>query len=402
MRILFYLPVVTELWFDHVLAPLIRAAAKDAEVHVIVPPLWSMTGITARQLAGCADLTEVHWHILDGEDHPSYRMTPAAPDALVDFVGRIDPDYTFCRSADVTTPGRFPGQVRYLMEGGFPPLPPDGAPRWGYAMVQGPNLFDHGFLPDLDERRNAWLDEQIAPVWNILQARYHHVGDRRSYLAEAGLPTDRKIIAVPLEYDAPDNFFDKVHSVDASNDRFVATLANQIDDDFLLAVTIHPVQEKLRSAVVDRIAAMDRNKVRIVRAPGDGAGGVTRLLIQHCDGVVLRDSKSFVNAAFFAKPLLRLSRFASADWLRAYTDVPTFLEALRSGTARSADDADVRTWFAYHYANNAFPVGDPDMTLADLLDRANRPCNPARWQAHLDRHRACFDAWIASHALEPA
>ncbi len=44
MHVLFYLPVVTPWWFDNIVAPLIRAAASDARVSVLVPPLWRGTG----------------------------------------------------------------------------------------------------------------------------------------------------------------------------------------------------------------------------------------------------------------------------------------------------------------------------------------------------------------------
>ncbi len=76
MRVLFYLPVVTPWWFDAIVAPLIRAAARDAHVSVMVPPLWRNTGIGPEQLAGCGDLDQVDWHILDGDDHPARRRRP--------------------------------------------------------------------------------------------------------------------------------------------------------------------------------------------------------------------------------------------------------------------------------------------------------------------------------------
>lgn len=61
MHVLFYLPVVTPWWFDNIVAPIIRAAARDAQVSVLVPPLWRGTGIGPTQLAGCADLATVDW-----------------------------------------------------------------------------------------------------------------------------------------------------------------------------------------------------------------------------------------------------------------------------------------------------------------------------------------------------
>ncbi len=51
MKIMFYLPVVTPWWFVNIITPLIRSAARDAEVFVLVPPRWRNTGIGPDELA---------------------------------------------------------------------------------------------------------------------------------------------------------------------------------------------------------------------------------------------------------------------------------------------------------------------------------------------------------------
>jgi len=206
LKILFYLPANHAFWFDKVVTPMMRCAARDAEVHVVVPPLWSganpalarlSTGITAEQLESCADLPDVRWHIVGGDDHPSLRTSPAAPETLIEAVRAIGADYTFCRSADVRTPAAFPGKVRYLMEGEFPPLPPVLAPAgskraWRTparscqrVTLMGPGLYDHGIVPPLDPEQRAWLLERIAPAWQALHAWRSDAGrDREAYLAE--------------------------------------------------------------------------------------------------------------------------------------------------------------------------------------------------------------------------
>jgi hypothetical protein len=379
MRILFYLPVVTEWWFDNVIVHLIRVAAREAEVHVAVPPLWRLTGISERQLESCLDLPEIRWHILGGQDHQSLRTCPSDPDGLVEFVRGINPDYTFCRSADVATPGRFPGKVRFVMEASFPPFTISNR-----IMLQPSGLYDHGIVPPLDEDQRAYLDGRIAPGWERLSALYpRDDAARAAYLAEAGLPADRKIIALPLDYEGEENFFYELHGVTPPNAELVADLVPRIGDDCILALTKHPIERELPFSHVVRVAEQAPDRVRIVETLGK-SGNATLSLMQHCDGMIVRDSKSFGNSVFLGKPMLRLSRFASGAWMNAYSELPAFLDALRSGAPRVAAAADTRSWIGFHHANNAFVPDDPLLTLDDLIDRVERPVNPARWKASLD------------------
>ncbi|WP_395391280.1 hypothetical protein WBP07_12030 [Novosphingobium sp. BL-8A] len=393
---------MTEYWFRTIVLPMIRTAAKEAEVHIIAPPgPWRLTGLTDAMLKTCLYMPELHWHILDDADHTSYRTRPASRDDFVDFVRQIDADYTFCRSADVETPARFPGKVRFIMEATFMPLVPDHMPFHEWVMIHdGRGLYDHGMLPALTEAQHVLLREHIRPIWDSLVASG---GDcplvRDTYLTAAGLPTDRKIIAVPLEYDGPENFFNVLHGIGMTNDKLVAALAEQIDDDSLLAITVHPIQQQYNPTAVQRIADMDPAKVRIVRGPGR-RNLLTSGLLRHCDGAIVQDSKSIINAAFFEKPILRLSRFATADWLNVYDDTTSFLTDIAAGTARAPSREDAMTWLGYHHANNALAANElPDEGLKALLDRVDRPVDPARWEANLARHAESFVDWLTNGSM---
>lgn len=380
MRILFYLPVITPWWFENIMVHLIRAAAQDAEVHVAITPLWRTTGIGERQLQDCADLTDVHWHTLGGEGHESLRTRPDDPDAVVDFVRSIDPDYTFCRSADMATPRRFPGQVRFVMEASVPPTP---MPTW--VTLQAGGIYDHGLLPPLDAAQRSYLDGRMAPDWARLQAQYP-VNDaaRAAYCAEAGLPGDRRIVTLPIDYEGEENFFYALHRVTPPNAEFIAEAARHAGDDIMIALTKHPIERDKPYPEIARVVAQMPDRLRIVEAPGP-AGHPTLSLMQHGDGLIVRDSKAFAFSPFFGKPMLRMTGFASGDWMNAYDDLPAFFDAVRSGEARTAAPEDARTWFAFHHANNVFDADDVELTLEDLLDRVDRPVNPARWDAGIER-----------------
>lgn len=410
MRILFYLPAVTRNWLNNLLAPIIRRAVHEAEVHIIVPVSWRDTGITADQLRQWTDLPQVHWHILDGPDHPSFRTTPTAPDDLVDFVKTIDADYIFCRSADIVTPRRFPGKVRFLMEGDYPPLLGDGRPHSDRIMLTGAGIFDHAELPPLTQEQRDRLAAYTAPLWDAFQMRHRGYADGRlAYLERAGLPTDRPIIAVPLEAESRTNFFEPLYWGPPENEAFIHQLIEQCDEDCVLAVTPHPLYAiqppDIHARVTGslrRLAEFAPDRLRVVTAPGD-ARQLTRWLIQYSDGVVLRDSKSFATAAFYGKPLLRLSQFATGDWVRAYDNIAMFLSDVRAGRTRVPALADTLTWFAFHHANNAIVPNDAGETLGQLLDRVDCPVNPDRWQANLHRHQRDFANWfVASPATQAA
>lgn len=371
-----------------IIRPLIETAARSADVHVVVPPRWAGTGLGEADLASLRTLAGTTWHFFDSPDHPSLRTTPSDPEAVLRIVRAIDPDYSFCRSADVVTPCRFPGKIGFLMEADFPPLPSRGRIR-----LSGAGIFDHGVMPCLDDGQRDWLAGQMRPLLEAVQSmRRGDAAGRPRFSARTGLPADRRIIALPLEHDGEDNFY-MMHSPAPVNEPFVRELAARLGDDCVLALTVHPAQRQDPAAMA-RLESLACDKVRIL-ALADG-GDVTPALACHCDGMIVRDSKSFVWPALFGKPIFRLSRFASAPWLNAYSDFDALNAALRSGRPNLADLQEALVWIGFNLANNAFLAVDPGLALADLIGRVEQPFHPARWERGLEQSRADLLAAAAS------
>jgi len=385
MRILFYLPVITPWWFDAIVEPLIRCLAREAEVHVLAPVPWSGTGIGERELAACADLPAVRWHIFDGDSHPSMRTDAEDREDIVEFVQALAPDYVLCRSADCETVRRFPGVVRHLMEGGAGPL---AHPTSWIVLQHEP--FDHGLMPELDPDARAELDHLFAPVWNALCRRTAAGEDaRRAFRTWAGIPQDRPMLLLPLEYEHEENFFAAHRIGAASNAQLVGEWAGAIDDSCFVAVTIHPLNElhSDNSAVASAVAAHGQ-RMRLIPTKTPDGQSTTMLLARDAQGMLLGDSKVYSMGAFFATPMLRRSRFETAPWLNSYSDLGDFLPAVADGGARAAGRRDARSWFAFHVANNLIDPKDPELTPAALLAHIDRPVDRGRWDAGLARYRA--------------
>jgi len=385
MRILFYLPVITPWWFDAIVEPLIRCLAREAEVHVLAPVPWSGTGIGERELAACADLVAVRWHIFDGDSHPSMRTDAEDRDDIVEFVRALAPDYVLCRSADCETVRRFPGTVRHLMEGGAGPL---GHPTSWIVLQQEP--FDHGLMPEFDADTRAELDRRFAPTWNGLRRETAAGEDaRRAFRTWAGIPQDRPMLLLPLEYEHEENFFAAHRVGAASNAQLLHDWAEAIDDRFFLAATIHPLNElHSDNSAVTTAAASHAKRVRLVPSKTQDGRSTTMHLARDAQGMLIGDTKVYSMGAFFATPMLRRSRFDTASWLRTYSDLTDFLPAVADGEARAADYRDARSWFAFHVANNLIDPKDPYLTPATLLAHIDRPIDPARWDAGIARYRA--------------
>ncbi len=384
MKALFYLPVVTPWWFDHVIEPLIRRLAATTEVFVLAPQPWGGTGIGRREIERCIDLPDVHWCIMEGPDHPSTRTEPLARAEIIDFVHKIAPDYVFCRSADCETVRHFPGKVRFLMEaGGAPFVTP---PHW---IVLQDQPFDHGILPELDGQARAMLECSIAPAWERLRRRQSRAGaDREALLAKCGLSSDRPILLLPLEYEHRENHF-LMHRVGAkSNHRLVAETAERIGPAFLLAVTNHPLNELHVDKTLLEATMSDLEGRAVLVPPQIDGFPSTIALAPHAQGMLIGDSKAFSICAFFAKPFLRQSRFRTGDWLRAYSDIDRFLRDVASGTATAAQEGDAIAWSAFHLMNEAFDPQDPDLTAAEICERMERPVDSGRWEAAIARLRS--------------
>ncbi|MBW4330083.1 hypothetical protein KY084_04245 [Stakelama sp. CBK3Z-3] len=388
VRILFYLPVITPWWFDAIVAPMVERLAEGHEVHILAPVPWSGTGVGPDQIGRCAHLSQLHWHIVDGPDHPTMRCEPADRAGIIEFVHTLAPDYVLCRSADCETVQAFPGTVRHIMEGGAAPL--SIPPEW-VIFQQAP--FDHGLLPDLTEAEAARLDVLFAPEWERLSAERRTSRHMRKAFREwAELPKDRAVLTIPLEYEHEENFF-AMHRIGARpNAALVAELAERIDDRFFLAFTNHPLNEKHvdNSAVIAAIAAHPE-RMRLLPGIDPEDASTTMTLARDADGMMIGDTKAFALGAFYGTPMLRRTHFRTGEWLNAYNDMDDFLRAVEEGRAAVPDDDYARRWFAYHVANNVFDPNDPDLMGADILARIDMPHDPARWENGIARYRAAME-----------
>jgi hypothetical protein len=378
-RVLFYLPVVTPWWFDNIVAHMIRTLSACAEVHVIVPPLWRNTGIGPEQLRCLDSSPAVQWHIAEGDHHPSLRTSPADPDGVVEFVRSIDPAYTFCRSADIITPSRFPGKVRHLLEAGAPPL----SMPTGWIILQ-PDFWHHGAMPDLTGEDRAAIEGAFADIWARMRTRAAceeaFALPRSEMLGRLGLPQDRKIIALPLEYEH-EEVFTAGHNRFERNLDLIRYLADNLHEDFVIAISDHPLNRKYvdNSRLYEAIAALG-SRVHLVPSSMDGHVP-TDLLVKHCDGLVVQNTKVIYSGAFFGKPTLRLSHRPSAAWLGVHEDVGSFEAAILGGEGPVEDRT--RLWFGCHVLHD---IIDPaTVSAAEILDRVDRPFSRDRLAEGLDR-----------------
>jgi hypothetical protein len=382
-RVLFYLPVVTPWWFDNIVVHLIRALSHCAEVHVMVPRLWRNTGLGPEQLRRGASIPGVHWHILDKGDHLSLRTSPADPDSVVEIARSIDPGYVFCRSADITTPAAFPGKICYLMEAGAPPF----SVRAGWIILQR-EFWGHGIIPDLSAEDAKMIDDLAAKSWgqtrNRTEQRREFRLPRIKALQRMGLPTDRRIIALPLEYEHEEAFF-SFHNKFERNLDLIHHLAERMEDDFVLAMTDHPLNYKYvdNSKVYQAIAALGK-RAHLVPNP-NAYYYPTDLLIKHCDGLIVQNTKAIYSGAFFGKPTLRLSHRPSGGWLGVHEDLESFKAAVRSGQDGPSRD-DARRWFGFHLTHEIIEAAA--ISGAEILDRIDRPFSRDRLTDGIERYEA--------------
>jgi len=381
MRILFYLPVVTPWWFDNIVAPLIDRLVVEAEVHVIVPPCWSGTGIAPEQLSRVAAADRVEWHILDSEDHPRLRAGGDGFDDLIALVHEIDPDLTLCRSADLDTPRRFPGTVRYMMEAAFPPFP--SRDEW---LVLREHPFDHCVMPELGPAETQSLHAGFDEIWSAMRRKIAGQAPDDRLRDRVGPEADGLIVSLPLEYEHEENFFG-IHRPYADNAALVSALAEAVGDDVLLAVTDHPLNllHCDRSAL-DAAVARHAGRVRLV-SPVRRKDQPTLGVVRASNGMIVSNSKVISIAAFLGKPILRMSNHATGPWLNAYSDLRTFLGALREGAPNLPSQDEAKTFFAFHAANNIIDPTHPDTDGRLILDMVESPVDRRRWPAGI-RHYA--------------
>jgi len=364
MRILFYLPLARRWMLENVVEPMIAKLAPLAEVHVMIPDAWM-------ERASGAWRRDVTWHPFEvdlGDRDPLGTSGPAP--RILEAAAAIAPDHCLCRSADPSLPDHLPGQVRYIMEASAPPF------RLGTHWVSlQPQIFDHGLVPDLPPETRSALIALIAPVWRDVERA--HPRDP-SWRRRNGLPEDRRIVALPLDYEHRDNLFG-IHRAVRPNAALAAGLADRMGERLFLAVTDHPLNIQFvdRSALVAALEARP-GEARLLPPPVEG-GDVTNALVQHSDAMIVGDSKCFAAAAFHGKPLLRQSRFATGSWLRAYGDLDRFAADLAAGEAVAPEREDAMVWFAYYLAAQAFPPRDSEVTGAEILERIAGGFGPGRW-----------------------
>lgn len=380
-RILFYLPTVTPWWFENICAPLIGKCAERHEVHVMVCPLWRGTGIAEGQFPVLEALPQVRWHVLDGPGHPDLRIDGSEAADLFELVDFLAPDLTLCRSADLAAPARFPGAVRFIMEGAAPPL--QDRPT---AIVLARTLFDYGLLPVLPDDQAARLDALAPDLWRARALR-DAPSSREAFFLEHDLPARGTLIGLPLEYEQEENFFDRHHRY-AGNAEMIADLAGQMPGGAILAATHHPLTERHGDpGPVEEIVATLGDRVRLLPS-GKEPGAITRALACHCDAMIIGNSKSWSAAAAAGKPIVRLSEFATGDWIGAYDSLPAFRADHAAGTVRSPDPAMARRWFSFHMLNDVFDPAEPSLTGDEIVARALERVDPGRWDRALERCEA--------------
>ncbi len=392
MRILFYLPVITPWWFSNIVVGTIRTLAAEHEVYIMVPPLWQGTGISRNEAPHIEALPHVHWHLLNGPGHPQLRMDASGEDDLIQFVEAIAPDLTLCRSADMKTPARFPGTVRYMMEGGAPPFQ-----LGNQEMALKTQLFDHGFTPVMEPDVAKALDRAAQELWDDMHARLT-IQPRDEFLRHARLDCSvskgRRIIGLPLEYEHPENFFSQHHAF-ASNAAMVHAVAHDLPDNATLLVTHHPLTERHGDVSEVNAAIMQHGgRVKLLsRSNRDNLHGIaardaTLSMTKHCDAMVVGNSKSWSICAALGTPMVRLSSAPTADWVNAYDNVQDLIRDLDGGRARVADRAFAKRWFGYHILNAVLDPIAPDLRAQDVIARVSNPVDPSRWTQAMARYRA--------------
>lgn len=383
MRILFYLPVVTPWWFEHIVAPLVRLCAREAEVHVVVCEPWSGTGLTAEQLGLLEAAPNVTWHLLGGDAHPQLRPAGAGHVSselladLLELVRQIEPHICLCRSANEDVPLQFPGVVRFLMEGSAAPYPAD--PR---AIVFEENAFGFGTMPSLEDDERAELRRLFGPVAARVRAQTEAL-PRFDWRAEAGIDRDRKVLVVPLEYEHEENFAPRAHR---TNYEWIEQLAAELDPELFLAVTNHPLNELYvdNTRVEALLESLAGRAVLAGRAFSQAK--TTSSLVADSDGAILDLSKAFGLFAYHGKPFARVSSRPTAPWLHAARDVRAFGRSVLAGTAAPPERAAAEDWFAFRIANDMLDPNQPGLEFDELVDRVFEPKNPERWAIGVERY----------------
>jgi len=330
--------------------PMLRNLSRDAhvaEIHVMVAPLWRNTGVDGHQLAPLGGVDKLHWHIIDQAPPAAFRVQAHDIPGLADTIDAIAPDLTLARSADFETPARFPGIVRYIMEGAASPFVTD--PAW---VVLEEQPFAYGAMP-ADVGLIAACRAFVAPLWQQARAG---VMTRDAARAGLGLPADGKVLAVPLQYEHGENLYLN-HAAYPDSVALLQALLDRVPGDVLLAVSDHPLNRLYvdRSAL-ERFIASHADRIRLVVG-----NDVTVRLIYAADAVLSDLSKTWSQAAFAGRALVHVGRYRMADWLNG-----TDLSAIGQAGLPTPDAEAARGWFSWHLAGRLLR---PEAVDAPLLLR---------------------------------
>ena len=392
MKILFYLPLARGWMLENVIEPMIAKLSAVADVHVMVPSIWMERYSATTAFPSQAWCREVAWHPLDADRSALDILDSAGPSPdILEAARAIAPDHCLCRSTCTRLPTRLPGRVHYIMEASAPPF---HLPK--HCISLEPQIFDYGMIPDLTAEDRRVLTELILPTWTAIEQNSPH---DKTWRTRRGLPPDRRIVVLPLEYDHPDNLFG-VHRSVRPNHLLVARLADRVRAPLFLAVTNHPLNDKFvdKGELIETLGA--RKHTARLLSPEPIAGGITTYLARHADGMIVGDSKSFSAAAFFGTPILRLSKFASGPWMRAYDDLDRFTADLAAGECAAARRDDAIIWFAFYLMNQVFAPRDADVSGAELRSRIARPLGQERWPAAFGRFERVQAAQAAQRKNE--
>jgi len=370
MRILFYLPVITPWWFDQIVVPMLRRLNDDVavrEVHVMVAPLWRNTGVDGAQLQPLVDLAKLRWHIVDEADPEIFRIAADRIDGLLDIVAGIAPDLILARSADFATPARFLAPVRYIMEAAAGPFVTD--PTW---VILEEQPFAYGAMPG----DAALLEACVARTQALWQGALGGVTSPALVRQELGLPLDRPLLAVPLQYEHDENFY-LLHAAFPDSVAMLTALLAALPEQVLLAVSDHPLNRlHVNRSRLEEFVAMRSSRIELV-----AADDATARLTLAADAVVTDLSKTWSLAAFAGKPLLHIGKHELAPWLRASGEIAAF------GPAQPAPDPlGARQWFAWHLAARLLRPEAVDSALllrhfADAPNMADLDANVAALEA---------------------
>lgn len=380
MKILFYLPSVTPWWLDNVINPVILELKKYFSVSVIVPYFHNGTGVIKDHCATMDQNPDVDWHIIDQQSYPSLRTPVGHSEEIIRLVNSIGADFTLCRTVDTSTPQFFVGRVSYIMEVGYPPL------RYPFACsISNEPLFAIGCMPRLDGSTIAELRSLLEQPWLQMRENFSRLNTlvpRASYLERYGLPADKVIIAVPLEYEHVENDFLQYRPY-RNNISLINFLLGQFDERFFFAITNHPLNILYSDqTAIQKLVEAQPHRAKLIDSPKIDLGA-TDILFNYCDGVIVENSKSIYSALFSSKPILRLSNGYNSPVTNIYTDINLFTESVAGNRANVIKEDDARLIFSYQVANSMIAMATLSWTRDEALARLQGSFHPETWEKNV-------------------